>query len=125
MCVHVDILRSINFFTCAVCTLLFLVTNATRVVVALLFAEDSRDRFYVAFLDFSFGLVVFFEKKKHQRRSFARRAWQSELQKQTPDDDDDDGDDVKRRGNADERKHPGDFRKQIGDEETNSDGDEG
>jgi hypothetical protein len=109
------------------CTLLFLITNATRVVVALLFAEDSRDRFYVAFLDFSVGLVVFFEKKKHQRRSFARRAWQSELQKQTPDDDDDDdGDDVKRcRGPAAERKHPGDFRKQIGDEETNSDGDEG
>jgi len=125
MCAHVDVLRSITFFTFAVCTLLFLITNATRVVVALLFAEDSRDRFYVAFLDFSVGLVVFFEKKKHQRRSFARRAWQSELQKQTPDDDDDDGDDVKRRGNADERKHPGDFRKQIGDEETNSDGDEG
>ena len=105
------------------CTLLIFITNATRVVVALLFA-DSHDRFYVAFLDFSFGLVVFLEKKKHQRRSFARRARQSELQKQIPDDDDDD-DDVKRRGNADERKHPGDFRKQIGDEETNSDGDEG
>jgi hypothetical protein len=64
MCVHVDVLRSINFFTFAVLfpahTFCF-ITNATRVVVALL--ADSHDRFYVAFLDFSLGPIVFFEEK--------------------------------------------------------------
>lgn len=63
MCVHVDVLRSINFFTFAVlfCTHFCFITNATRVVVALL--ADSHDRFYVAFLDFPFGPIVFFEEK--------------------------------------------------------------
>jgi len=63
MCVHVDVLRLINFFTFAVFlhTRFVFITNATRVVVALL--ADSHDRFYVAFLDFSLGPIVFFEEK--------------------------------------------------------------
>jgi hypothetical protein len=71
MCVHVDVLRSINFLLLLFCTTLVFITNATRVVALL---ADSHDRFYVAFLDFLFSHIVFFEKKKHQRRSFARRA---------------------------------------------------